>query len=134
MFADKFYYLFILIKGKSERDVGNVRSVKRMTVVNVDTALICLNLEAQESERSVALNGIVQHLLLMYKLVLHIHECSYIPEHNNRIQLKVYYGIFIHLGQTTTPKQASWKNWHDFLLSSYWKIFRSSQARWQLSV
>ena len=45
-----------------------------MTVVNVDTALICLNLEAQES---VALNGIVQHLLLMYKLVLHIHECSY---------------------------------------------------------
>ena len=48
-----------------------------MTVVNVDTALICLNLEARESERSVALNGIVQHLLLMYKLVLHIHECSY---------------------------------------------------------
>ena len=32
----------------------NVRDVKKMTVVNIDTALTCVNLEAQESERSVA--------------------------------------------------------------------------------
>ena len=43
----------IIIKVKSGRDAVNVKDVKQMIVVNVNTALICLNLEAQESGKSV---------------------------------------------------------------------------------
>ena len=53
MFTGEVYYA-INIKEKSGRDVVNVKDVKQMIVVNVNTALICLNLEAQESGKSVA--------------------------------------------------------------------------------
>ena len=50
IFAGKINFIIIFNKGMSQW--SNVRGVKQMTVVNDDTALVCLNLEAQESERS----------------------------------------------------------------------------------